>query len=65
MALAALDSASRLLTAAEAAELLSIRQSTVEDYARRGIVPSVKIGRHRRFVERDVLGYIDSLREQD
>lgn len=39
-----------LLTAAEVAAILRLRVSTVEDYARRGVLPSVKVGRHRRFV---------------
>jgi excisionase family DNA binding protein len=53
----------RLLTAAEAAEWLSIRESTLRDLARRGIVPSVKIGRLMRFVEADLLAYVDGLRK--
>jgi len=31
-----------------------MRVSTVEDYARRGLLPSVKLGRHRRFVRSQV-----------
>lgn len=52
----------RLLTAQEAAEWLAIRESTLRDLARRGIVPSVKIGRLMRFVEADLLAYVDGLR---
>ena len=39
-----------LMTADQVAELLQMRRSTVEDYARRGLLPSIKLGRHRRFV---------------
>lgn len=34
-----------ILSAAEVAELLQLRRSTVEDYARRGVLPSIKLGR--------------------
>jgi excisionase family DNA binding protein len=44
----------QLLTAAEMADLLQMRVSTIEEYARRGLLPSVKLGRHRRFVRSQV-----------
>src|SRR4051794_21217121 len=45
-----------LLTAADIAGLLGLPRSSVYDYARRKYdpLPSVGIGRHRRFVRRDV-----------
>ena len=43
-----------LMTAREVAELLRMRLSTVEDYARRGLLPSVKVGRHRRFIRSEL-----------
>jgi excisionase family DNA binding protein len=43
-----------LITAPEVAEMLQMRLSTIEDYARRGILPSVKLGRHRRFRRSEV-----------
>jgi excisionase family DNA binding protein len=52
----------RMLTAAEAAELLRLRESTLRDYARRGVVPSEKIGRHLRFIEDDLVDHLKSLR---
>ncbi|HEX4035164.1 MAG TPA: helix-turn-helix domain-containing protein [Solirubrobacteraceae bacterium] len=52
----------RLLTSAEAADFLTLEESTLRDCSRRGIVPSVKIGRHLRFVEADLVGYLDGLR---
>jgi len=53
----------RLLTSAEAAEFLTLKESTLRDYSRRGIVPSVKIGRHLRFVEADLVDYLHGLRQ--
>jgi excisionase family DNA binding protein len=42
------------MTAQEVAALLRMRLSTVEDYARGGVLPSVKVGRHRRFIRSQV-----------
>jgi excisionase family DNA binding protein len=42
--------AADVMTAAEVAALLRVPRSTVEDWARRGIVPSKKIGRRRLYV---------------
>ena len=53
-----------LLTADEVAELLHVPRSTVSDYARRGVLPSIKLGRHRRFVRSDVVYAIERLRQQ-
>ena len=43
-----------LMTAPQVAAVLQLRPSTVEDYARRGVLPSIKLGRHRRFVRSHV-----------
>jgi excisionase family DNA binding protein len=43
-----------VMTAQQIAELLQMRVSTVEDYARRHVLPSIKLGRHRRFIRSDV-----------
>ncbi|MGH2798240.1 MAG: helix-turn-helix domain-containing protein [Thermoleophilaceae bacterium] len=51
-----------ILSAAEVAELLQLRRSTVEDYARRGLLPSIKLGRFRRFVRADVEAELTRLR---
>jgi hypothetical protein len=51
----------RLLTSAEAAAFLTLKESTLHDYSRRGLV---KIGRHLRFVEADLIRYLDGLRQQ-
>lgn len=39
-----------LMTAREVAAALQMKVSTIEAYARRGVLPSVKVGRHRRFI---------------
>jgi excisionase family DNA binding protein len=54
--------ARRAHTAEELATLLLVRKSTVADYARRGLLPSLKLGRRRRFVRSDVIHAIDELR---
>jgi len=51
-----------ILSAAEVGELLQLRRSTVEDYARRGLLPSIKLGRFRRFVRADVEAELARLR---
>jgi len=55
--------ASKLLTPAEAAAILRIKESTLRDYARRGLVPSIKVGRHLRFLEADLEAFVESLRD--
>jgi excisionase family DNA binding protein len=54
---------SELLTSRQVAELLQIKRTTIEDYARRGILPSLKLGRHRRFVRSDVEAALTLLRD--
>jgi hypothetical protein len=44
------------------AELLDIPLKSVHDFARRGILPSIKLDRHRRFVVADVEHALDTLR---
>ncbi len=46
--------AAEIMTADEVAEMLRLRPSTVHDYARRGLLPSIRLGRSRRFVRVDV-----------
>jgi excisionase family DNA binding protein len=50
------------LMTGQIAELLQMKRSTVEDYARRGLLPSIKLGRHRRFVKSDVEAALTQLR---
>ena len=52
----------RLLTASEAGEFVRLRESTLRDYARRGVVACVGIGRHVRFLESDLVAWLDGLR---
>lgn len=42
--------ASDVMTSSEVAELLRMPQSTVEDLARRYVIPSRKVGRRRLYV---------------
>jgi excisionase family DNA binding protein len=58
----AASSLDELMTSQQLADLLLVRKSTVEDYARRGLLPSLKLGRHRRFVRSDVIDAVDELR---
>ena len=53
---------SELMTAAKLAELLQMKRTTIEDYARRGMLPSIKLGRHRRFLRSDVEAALERLR---
>jgi len=57
-----MSSLDELLTADEVAELLHIPRSTVSDYALRGVLPGIKLGRHRRFLRSDVGEAIERLR---
>jgi excisionase family DNA binding protein len=54
----------RLLTASQVAEVLGIPVSSVYDYARRAVnpLPSLAIGRHRRFYQADVERWLDDQR---
>ncbi len=43
-----------VMTARDVARLLHAPVSTVEDWARRGILPSVKIGRRRLYIRQEI-----------
>jgi excisionase family DNA binding protein len=43
-----------VMTARDVARLLHASVSTVEDWARRGILPSVKIGRRRLYIRQNI-----------
>jgi excisionase family DNA binding protein len=43
-----------ILSVNEVAELLKLSPRTVGEYGARGVLPSVKIGRHRRFSRRQL-----------
>jgi excisionase family DNA binding protein len=53
-----------LMTSRQVAGLLQMRLSTVESYARRGLLPSVKVGRHRRFIRSQLERALTALTEQ-
>src|SRR5438105_3476356 len=46
--------ADEVLSVNEVAELLKLSPRTVGEYGARGVLPSVKIGRHRRFSRRQL-----------
>jgi excisionase family DNA binding protein len=43
-----------VMTAREVARLLHAPSSTVEDWARRGVLPSVKVGRRRLYIRQRI-----------
>lgn len=53
-----------LLTAAQVADLLAVPRSSVYEYARRehNALPSIGIGRHRRFYRSDVEAWLSAMR---
>jgi excisionase family DNA binding protein len=50
--------AADVMTAAEVADLLRVPKSTVEDWARRGVIPSRKIGRRRIYVRSRIEAFL-------
>ncbi len=52
-----------ILQADEVAELLKLRQSTVLDLSRRGILPAFKIGKHWRYRRDDLMEWLVSRRD--
>jgi len=50
-----------ILKAGQVAELLGLREGTIEDYARRDLLPSFKLGKHRRFIRAQVEARIADL----
>ena len=53
-----------VMTAPQIAGLLQVPVSTVEDYARRRVLPSLKLGRHRRFIRSEVENALAGLSEE-
>ena len=56
------DVLGEILTSEQVARLLRMQRSTVEDYGRRGVIPSIKLGRHRRYIRSDLVSLIERLR---
>jgi excisionase family DNA binding protein len=55
-------STEQLLTAKQVAELLQITEAWVHEQARDGELPSIQLGRYRRFEASDVRAWIESKR---
>jgi excisionase family DNA binding protein len=47
-----------LLDREQVGELLGLRPSTVDDLRRRGDLPAIRLGRHRRFLRADVEQFV-------
>jgi excisionase family DNA binding protein len=47
----------RLITAAEVAELLAVPVGWVREHTRSGLLPSIPLGRYRRYDRADVLAW--------
>lgn len=54
----------RLLDASEVAELLAVPVSWVREHTRSGDVPSIELGRYRRYDRGDVLAWVESLKSR-
>lgn len=50
---------SEILDIEQVARIFAMKESTVGDYARRGLIPSFKIGRHRRFRRSEIEAWIN------
>lgn len=59
-----LDNIPKLLTVKEIADMFLIPESTIGDYGRRGVIPSIKIGYKRRFVPEDVAEWLRRKRDK-
>lgn len=54
-----------ILTLADVAAILAMKESTIGDYARRGLIPSFKVGRHRRFRRSEIQEWIETQTERN
>jgi excisionase family DNA binding protein len=52
-----------ILTKEQVADLLGLRPSTIDDLRRRGDLPAIHLGRHRRFLRSDIEQYVITSRE--
>jgi excisionase family DNA binding protein len=53
----------RLLTAAEVAEMLGVPKSWVYERSREGLIPTVELGRYRRFREEAIERMVEQLEQ--
>jgi excisionase family DNA binding protein len=51
----------RLMTAAEVADLLGVRTEWVREQSRRGRIPTVALGRYRRYRRDAILHWLDQI----
>ena len=54
----------RLFTPEEVAEMLSVNESTVRSWIRKGIMPGIKIGKFWRIAESELEKYIERKLEE-
>ena len=47
-----------ILDREQVGELLGLRPSTVDDLRRRGDLPAIRLGRHRRFLRADIEQFV-------
>jgi excisionase family DNA binding protein len=52
-----------LLTAAEAATMLRIKESTLREHTRRGLVPHLRIGRLIRYDASDLVAWLETQKQ--
>jgi excisionase family DNA binding protein len=57
------DEPDRLLTAHEVADLLGVHLSWIRSATREGTIPSVPLGRYRRYRRSSVLAWVDDLEQ--
>lgn len=57
-----MDKDDSILTSKEVARMLDLSPDTVNEYARKSILPAFKKGRQWRFRKRDVAGFTRELR---
>lgn len=55
----------RLLRVSEAAQMLKISRATVYQLIWRGHLPSIKIGRSRRLLLKDLRAFVESLSQRN
>ncbi len=48
-----------VLTAEQVAVILQVRPCTVADWARRGLIPSYKLGKFRRYSKKDISNWVN------
>jgi excisionase family DNA binding protein len=54
---------SPLLTTSEAAELLRLREGTLREHTRRGLVPHVRLGRQIRYDADDLATWLETIKQ--